>query len=483
MKNKKRIISSFTLFLLIFPFMVSALEVDFNNIISDEEAQDYSSMSQVQIKDFLREKDSFLANYWYLGNNPAPIEIAQDPEAEYFKKRSATEIIYNAAQEARINPKFLLVMLQKEQSLVENDNPTERNLDFAMGYYCFDGQPCNPKYKGFGKQVRSTALQFRWYLDNIHEYTYQPGKSVCIDDPSPDLPCTTKGTKVTPENKITASLYVYTPHIHGNRLFATIWDRYGFAGISGDLSSGILPAGALVKAKDSENGTIYLISQGQRRPFASITALVTRYDPGKILSLDQTEIEKYSEGPIIDFANYSVLQGQNGERYLIDGLKKRLIVSDEAFRKLGYNPAEVIQATESDLAAFDDSADLDDFSNPFGELYQDMTTGSVFYVKDGQRHPIIDETIMRANYPDLTIKEVTSRTLEDMRYGGPIKLADGTLIKEESHKNVYVISEGKRRLIPDGQTFESLGYQWSNIIIVPSKVFNLHQASESLPNL
>ena len=174
-KIATKLIAIISLFSLIFPLAGQAIDFDYNYIISDAEAQAYDSMSQVEIKDFFLEKNSYLSTYWYFGDNPGPYELRIDPEADYFKKRTATEIIYNAAQESKINPQFLITMLQKEMGIVEDLDPVENQLAYAMGYGCPDGGGCNFKYKGFGKQVRATAQQFRYFLDNIYEYKHQPG--------------------------------------------------------------------------------------------------------------------------------------------------------------------------------------------------------------------------------------------------------------------------------------------------------------------
>lgn len=478
----KKTVSIISLFSLLFPILVQAAEFDPSNIISDEAAQDYQSMSQIEIRDFLREQDSYLSRFFYNGDNPGPTELAIDPDQEYIKTRSASEIIYNAAYEAKINPQFLLTMLQKEQSLIEDDTPSERQLNYAMGYYCFDGQPCNPRFKGFGKQVRSTALQFRWYLDNIHEYTYQPGKRSCIDDPTPDVPCTSAGTEIKPENTITAAMYVYTPHIHGNKLFLTIWERYGFdAATVGQPGyfGGIFPDGALVQASEGDD-TVYIILGQEKRPFGSTTALVSRYDPNKVLKINAEELEKYDEGASIDHANYSVLESSDGDRYLIDGLQKRFIVSDEAFRQLGYNPAEVLEVSDTELNSYVDGAVLDENNpSPFEQLMRDTSTNGVYYIKNDTKAPIVDPDILKS-YSDLTIVDATPAQLEKYRKISAAKLKDGTLIKMADDPRVYVISNEKRRLIEDEYTFLTLGYSWADIMTVSERVLRLHEVGRPL---
>ena len=48
--------------------------------------------------------------------------------------RKASYVIYDSAQKYNISPKYLLVKLQKEQSLVTEDSPTQKQLDWAAGF-------------------------------------------------------------------------------------------------------------------------------------------------------------------------------------------------------------------------------------------------------------------------------------------------------------------------------------------------------------
>ncbi len=61
-----------------------------------------------------------------------------------------------------------------------------------------------------------------------------------------------------------------------------------------------------------------------------------------------------------------------------------------------------------------------------------------------------------------------------------MKLLDGTLIKKATDSKVYVISDGLRLLIPDEEVFTTLGYSWTNIITVPTKVMNFHASGQEL---
>lgn len=464
---------------------ISSANVDYNKILSDSQATNYSSMSINDIQKFLEDKDSYLSDYWYTGNNPGPVHFAEvkaNPDKKFFKKRYASEVIYNAANESKINPQFLLTMLQKEMGLIEDDDPSRRQLGFAMGYYCYDGQRCNPRYKGFGKQVRSTAMQFRYYLDNINKYRFRPGKLSCVGDPNDSLPCTSKGTKVTPDNKITAAMYTYTPHIHGNSLFKTLWNRYDFNENSISDVFGIIPDGALVQAKDGEDqDTIFLIHNSKKLAFENTTSLVSRFDPGRVLKVNSEEIIKFTDGNNIKYANYSILQSPDGKRYLLDNLEKRLIVNNEVFRDLGFNPLEIEEVSNTELSLISNGDNITSSEiSVFEQLVLDPETNGIYYIKNDRKYPVVSQEIIDINWPKMRINNIDFEELENYKKSKPIKIVDGTLIKAEDKSTVYVISNGKRRSLTNEETFTGLGYNWLDIKVVSDRVLKLHKLGKAI---
>ena len=88
---------------------------DKNMIIADEQLITYQTMSPMQIQQFLERKGGYIANFFFVpdGSN---------------QRISAAQHIYNTGIKHRINPKFLLVMLQKEMGLIEEASPKQTQL-------------------------------------------------------------------------------------------------------------------------------------------------------------------------------------------------------------------------------------------------------------------------------------------------------------------------------------------------------------------
>ena len=196
---------------------------DPNYVISDFEVLNYDSMDLNEIQEFLEDKGSYLANYKI--KSCTKKDILNKTECSG-KMMSGAEIIYDRAITNKINPKFLIVLLQKEQSLIEDSSPKQSQLDWATGYGCPDGgNGCLPNWKGFWKQINSASLQFIDYMENPNLYTYKAGETYTFTNPYSTTEKET--TLVTPANQATAGLYNYTPHVYnGNYNFYKIWQRY-----------------------------------------------------------------------------------------------------------------------------------------------------------------------------------------------------------------------------------------------------------------
>ena len=122
--------------------------------------------------------------------------------------QTVAEIIWNASQENNINPQVLLVLLQREQSLITDTWPWPEQYAKATGYACPDDAACSPAYADFHAQIHGAAWQFRKYLDDTDEYWYIIGDNHIAYHPNRN--CGTQLINI--ENKATIALYLYTPY-------------------------------------------------------------------------------------------------------------------------------------------------------------------------------------------------------------------------------------------------------------------------------
>jgi len=124
---------------------------------------------------------------------------------------TAAEIIYKVQRACGISAKVLIVLLQKEQGLITNTNPTADKLKIATGYACPDTAPCDARYFGFYNQVYSAASQLKRYTEPAS--SFYNSKPVGVRSPilyHPNARCGTKSVKI--KNLATHALYIYTPY-------------------------------------------------------------------------------------------------------------------------------------------------------------------------------------------------------------------------------------------------------------------------------
>lgn len=151
--------------------------------------------------------------------------------------RTAAQIITDVGAACGINPKVLIVLLEKEQSLITDNWPLQRQYSSATGFDCPDTAPCDPSFAGFFYQVYHAARQFKVYRANQNDYNYIAGRTnkiywqtnlgEYINPTGNENDLSKKGatcgySKVYIENQATAALYIYTPYRPNQKALANL---------------------------------------------------------------------------------------------------------------------------------------------------------------------------------------------------------------------------------------------------------------------
>ena len=121
---------------------------------------------------------------------------------------SAAWIIVKVSQACGINPRALLVLLQKEQGLITGSKRAASAYSNATGFACPDTSPCNPAFSGFASQVYFAARQFQRYAAGAAG-SYRAGRNNTVYY-NPNKAC--GSSQVYIQNAATAGLYSYTPY-------------------------------------------------------------------------------------------------------------------------------------------------------------------------------------------------------------------------------------------------------------------------------
>ena len=490
-----------------------------NRVLEDSQLLNVNSFSLAQIQDFLMSRNSYLAQYYTenaygVVKSAAEIiyeaatrnyDISLDSKTGVYKCDGQTilgktliesEIVAKCKQITTVSPQFLLVLLQKESSVVEMVNPPQTRLDFATGYMIYDGmRVCSPydpcyRYKGFGKQVNSAALQFRAYLLEPNRYTYKLGGTYNFKNHLGNI--SQEPLVVTPETRATAALYNYTPHVFDSAYNTfRIWQRFFPNAIAPPTGSGVkmpdpvsrlYPDGSLLKLADDPG--IWLIEQGKKRPFLNYASFVSRFIPEQIVISTASELAKYETGTAIRFPNYSLVQTPDKQIYLLVDNKKRPFANEAAFKSFGFNPAELEPASLEDLAMYQEGDPITaNSTNITGALWQDNRSGGVYYIENNTKSPLLDKSLLTTKFKGLKIKSVSPAELAKYETIDPVLLPDGTLVKTDAFPTVYLISNGLKRPFANDLVFTGLGYRYQNVITVPSSFLYHYNMGEQIKDL
>lgn len=204
----------------------SAEAVDYSGfragrIISDDQFFNGAAMNEAQIQSFLEQKVPYcppgrqcLRDY-----RQATTSRGADEACAAYRSagtETAAQIIAKVSVACGISPKVVLVMLEKEQTLVTRTDTTSSSWAWkaSMGYACPDSGPggsanCDSQYYGFFNQVYNGVRQLKRYGISSTFSWFPVGRTSQIQY-HPNTGCGTKPVYI--ENKATAALYYYTPY-------------------------------------------------------------------------------------------------------------------------------------------------------------------------------------------------------------------------------------------------------------------------------
>jgi hypothetical protein len=209
---------------------------DPGDIISDDSFFNPDAMTAGEIQSFLEDRtckptdgSPCLADY-RVDAPRIPASAGRCTALPAQKDERASSIIARVAEACTISPRVLLVLLQKEQSLLTA--PSASGYQKATGYACPDTAECDERYFGFVNQVYRAAWQFREYTVHPGDWRYGVGRNDIQFHP--DVSC--GSSSVTIVNQATANLYNYTPYQPNDETLAAPTGPAGDCSTYGNLN-------------------------------------------------------------------------------------------------------------------------------------------------------------------------------------------------------------------------------------------------------
>ncbi|AGW40713.1 hemagglutinin-like protein [Leifsonia xyli subsp. cynodontis DSM 46306] len=415
---------------------------DPGNIISDALFFDGDSMTADQVQSFLNGKvTSCRSGYTCLKDyaQQTQTRAAVDGRCAAYTSQgteSAATIIAKVGEACGVSQRAILVLLEKEQSLVTDTWPGAGQYRSATGYGCPDTAGCDTRYYGFFNQVYNAALQFKRYAASPTSWNHIAGRVNQIRF-SPTASCGSGSVFI--QNQATAGLYNYTPYQPNAAALANLYGTGDSCSSYGNRNFWRLytdwfgsTTGASSLARTVDNGTVYVLSGTVKYPIASIDLLTALSPLGSVGYVSQQYLDGYRTGPIAG----RILRGNDGSVYFFDsGLKLPFgscgLVADYggSCSATGY-----MQLTDAQLARFT--------TGPLMTPALGTTSGSRYFVTVGTKREILDDASQQAAGIPLARNVLTESAVAALPLGAPV-IADQSFAQQRGSASVAFVSSGR----------------------------------------
>lgn len=393
-------------------------------IISDSVFYDFGTMKVADIQRFLESKvptckakagdPTCLKNYVddiveKQGEDGKCLPMAAKPA------QTAAQIIYEVARACSINPKVLLVTLQKEQGLIQSVNPTPYMYRAAMGFGCPDSDPaiCGKVHSGLFNQLYKAAGQLQWYGDPRGSFTYMKVGRTSNVRYHPNASCGTKPVLI--KSIATTALYYYTPYtpneaalknLYGTGDKCSAYGNRNFWRFYTDWFGSTLGGGFLLKSASS--GT-YLIVDNNKYLVTDPDLLAAVAPLGPVGTISQEYLNTFADSGELS----RVVKSVTGQYYFVEGGKKFTFSSCDLVAQFGLDCAKAVQLTASQLAALANGGSMTTYIPGDGS--------STYLIKDGTKREVLDQASVQAAGLALpALSSVPVKAFKSLPWGPPI---------------------------------------------------------------
>lgn len=418
---------------------------------------------------------------------------------------SAAQLIHDVGRACGINPRVLLVKLQKEQGLITATDPSPRAYDFALGMDCPDSPSgCSAASAGFFWQLYKGAGQLNWYSNPAGSFTWLRPGTVISRPYYPNRPsCGSQSFRL--QNKATAALYYYTPYVpnqaaldnlystgdscssYGNRNFWRFFSDWFGSPIGGgfllkaargdtffivdevkyrvpneELLASLAPLGPVGEIsrdyldsfatagdmtpliRNANTDRYSFIDNGKRVRFATCEQVASfGLDCSAAITLTSPQFSALASGGEVT----NVVVGASGERYLVEAGQLREVLNDASAGEASISLAAPSQIRRASLNYL--PVGLPIASN--GSLVGNRETGALGIVADGNFFAIDPATAADVNFGVWFAGQgstLSSQSIKALTAGPVIQ----SIVADAAGKQFLLTAAGKR-LIQDTENW------------------------------
>ncbi len=400
-------------------------------IISDSVFYDFGTMKVADIQRFLdarvaicraaADRPGCLKDYRI--SHPAVTGSAGRCESLPAKNNiTAAELIHDVARACGINPRVILVKLQKEQGLVTSTDPSPRAYDFALGMDCPDSPSgCSAASAGFFWQLYKGAGQLKWYNNPAGSFTWlRPGTVISRPYYPNSSSCGSLSFRL--ENKATAALYYYTPYVPNEAALRNLYSTgdscssYGnrnFWRFFSDWFGSPIGGGFLLKA--AKGKTFLIVDEVKYRiPNAELRKSLSPLGPVGVISRDYLD-----SFPTVGEMTPLIRNGTTDRYFFVDAGKRIRFESCDQVQDFGLSCDSAVTLTGPQFTALEAGGDV-----------TNLIIGADnerFIVQAGQLREVLDDaSAAEAGIPLTSPSAIRMSSLSNLSIGKPIA-ANGSL--------------------------------------------------------
>lgn len=430
------------------------------------------------IQKFLERKNSVLANTspGFIArlkepDSPKYKQDLEDPQPNLGRLRTAAELIWDASRQSGLNPQVILVTLNKEQGLITaktdaNETGLQRALDFSMGFGCPDSTGCsNSQFVGFYAQLFGTFdSSGNRYLGAakslMRSFTTEGGRGpqvngkvakvgdvITLDNTMGGYEGIMPQQTFSLENKATAALYRYTPHVFNGNYnfwkFFQAWFKY--------------PSGTLLKLASGTD--TYIIQNGVKQLVPQFVAQARKLDLTQTITVSPTEFDSLETERPLGPADSTIItvSGDSKKYVFIDNVKHP--ASDLVIKQRGLDPAKVLAVTPQEAAIFSEGSILPPKD---GTVIRGVTDKSVYLAQNGKIKMYSAYTFAQNKIKPKDIYTVPDEEIASYTKDGFVAPLDGSLVKAGNSYTVYLVQSGYKQPVL-GEIFKIRGWKFSQV--------------------
>ena len=350
---------------------------------------------------------------------------------------TAAELIYDVARACGINPRVILVKLQKEQGLITSTDPSPRAYDFALGMDCPDSPSgCSAASAGFFWQLYKGVGQLNWYSNPAGSFTWLRPGSVISRAYYPNRP-SCGSQSFTLQNKATAALYYYTPYVPNQAALTNLYSTgdscssYGnrnFWRYFSDWFGSPIGGGFLLKA--AKGDTFFIVDEVKYRvPDSFLLSSLAPLGPIGEISKD------YLDSFVTMGDMTPLIKNATEDRYwFVDNSKRMSFATCEQVAAFGLNCGSAVTVTSTQFTALASGGEV---TNVVVGANNDR-----YFVEAGQLREILnDASAAEASLPLTASSPIRREALNYLPIGAPIA-SNGSLVGNRETGALGVVADG-----------------------------------------